>query len=164
MLQSLNHDSWSKKIGIKPQIRTITDYWLRTSAESHVYAAWARRKGTGCLFQFTYCEVLDFQRVDIKTGYPIGHKHFMLEEKLYVFVLLNFVIVWECLFVDFHKGCQIEYCLVSFLKLLFTFLTRKIKAGHYRTIHRFVVFIVILLKNDMSNTQKRINVPILVSI
>ena len=24
MLQSLNHDSWSKKIGIKPQIGTIT--------------------------------------------------------------------------------------------------------------------------------------------
>ena len=36
MLQSLNHDSWSKKIGIKPQIGTITDYWLRTSAEIHV--------------------------------------------------------------------------------------------------------------------------------
>ena len=56
MLQSLNHDSWSKTIGIKPQIGTITDYWLRTSAEIHVYTAWARRKGTGCLFQFTYCE------------------------------------------------------------------------------------------------------------
>ena len=46
-----------KKIGIKPQIGTITDYWLRTSAEIHVYTAWARRKGTGCLFQFTYCDI-----------------------------------------------------------------------------------------------------------
>ena len=39
MLQSLNHDSWSKQIGIEPQIGTITDYWLRTSAEIHVYTA-----------------------------------------------------------------------------------------------------------------------------
>ena len=39
MLQSQKRDSWSKNVGIKPQIGTITDYWLRTSAENHVYMA-----------------------------------------------------------------------------------------------------------------------------
>ena len=45
MLQSLNHDSWSKKIGIKPQIGTI------------IMFIWRERGGMGtrCLIQFTYC-------------------------------------------------------------------------------------------------------------
>ena len=33
------------KSGIKPQIGTITDDWLRTSAEIHVYIARASREG-----------------------------------------------------------------------------------------------------------------------
>ena len=36
---------------------------------------------------------------------------------------------------DFHKGRQIEYCFVSFLKLELTFLTRKIKVGHLVSDH-----------------------------
>ena len=55
MLQSLNHDSWSKRIGIKPQIGTITDYWLHTSAEIMFIWRELGGTGTGCLFQLTYC-------------------------------------------------------------------------------------------------------------
>ena len=41
----------------------FSDYWLRTSAVINVYKARARRNGTGCLFQFTYCETASSLRV-----------------------------------------------------------------------------------------------------
>ena len=44
----------SKRVHVS-KYKHFSDYWLRTSAVIHVYKARARRNGTGCLFQFTYC-------------------------------------------------------------------------------------------------------------
>ena len=45
MPQSVKHDSCCKKVGVKPQIGTVTDNCLHKNAENHVYMA--RVGGTG---------------------------------------------------------------------------------------------------------------------
>ena len=49
----------SKRVHVSKYMH-FSDYWLRTSAVIHVYKARARRNGTGCLFQFTYCDNVGF--------------------------------------------------------------------------------------------------------
>ena len=37
-------------------LHEFSDYWLRTTAEIHVIWRELEGMGTGCLFQFTYCD------------------------------------------------------------------------------------------------------------
>ena len=56
MLQSLNHDTWSKQIGINlKSARLPTTGYARAIKIMFIWRELGGT-GTGCLFQFTYCD------------------------------------------------------------------------------------------------------------
>ena len=62
----MNFNRWTLAITAVPTTLTLTisDNWLRTSAVIYIYKVRARKKtGTGCLFQFTYCDLAMKQNI-----------------------------------------------------------------------------------------------------
>ena len=91
-----------QKVGIKPQIGTITDDWLRTSAEIHVYIARARRKGYRMLISvyiLCYCILFKVYR-NLQKLYnnenPKSHKITLYSVNVYMSVIIYFRVSVFC--------------------------------------------------------------------